>query len=364
MKIVISAWHLRNPHVGLGRYTFNLIKSLGRVDRTNHYEVLIPDQFHSFSSWPNVRYRVFPIPLVKRRLWEQICPLLVGKYDLLHFPYDSCIGRKRGKFVVTLHDAKPQLFPKSSNTINWKKILKNAILPNPLQQIDHIITVSEHSRNDLIERLLISENDITVIYQGVDGEEFSLPTKESVHPYDGGRYVLCVAGKDPTKNVRNLVVAYSQLRPEIRMKHSLVLVGDMDGQRELQELVKQNGVERQTFCAGVVSDEQLVGWYQHASVFVFPSLYEGFGLPVLEAMACGCPVISSKTSSLPEVMGKAGILIDPLNISEIVEAMSQVLTNPDLAQTMREAGLSRAQQFSWDATARATVALYEKVMNG
>ena len=169
MKIVISAWHLQNPHVGLGRYTWNLIESLGRVDRRNEYEVLIPGRSHSFSTWPNVRYRLFPIPLLKRRLWEQVCPLLVGKYDLLHFPYDSCIGIKRGKFVVTLHDAKPQLFPKPLKRIDWKKNVKNTVLPNPMQQIDHIITVSNHSRKRSYRMArTFQKTKITVIYQGVE----------------------------------------------------------------------------------------------------------------------------------------------------------------------------------------------------
>jgi len=289
---------------------------------------------------------------------------MVGKYDLLHFPYDSCIGIKRGKFVVTLHDAKPQIFPKSLKPVDWKRILKNIVIPNPIGQIDHVITVSENSRKDIIERLGISEEGITVIYQGVKCETFSSPIHGTEKLFRGKPYVLSVAGNDPTKNIENLIVAFSMLPSEIRTRHHLVIVGDVSGQKELQQLVKHRGVEKHTMFTGVVSDECLVSLYQHASVFVFPSLYEGFGLPILEAMACGCPVISSKTSSLPEVVGEAGMMVDPLNITEIVEAMVQVLTDPNLVRTMRNLGLVQAQQFSWDKTARATVALYEKVVNG
>ena len=189
MKIVISAWHLKNRNVGIGRYTYHLIENLARVDRTNQYEILIPEGAHDFQPWPNVRYRLIRLPVFRRRVWEQLAPLVVGNYDLLHFPYDSCIGMKRGKFVVTLHDAKPILFPQRSNRPSWKQALKNIIAPYPLQKIDHVVTVSECSRRDLIGQLGISDDRITVIYQGVDLETFF-----SYSPIAGGTlrfYAVC-----------------------------------------------------------------------------------------------------------------------------------------------------------------------------
>jgi glycosyltransferase involved in cell wall biosynthesis len=129
-------------------------------------------------------------------------------------------------------------------------------------------------------------------------------------------------------------------------------------------LVKEQGIAEQTVFTGLVSDPQLVALYQQASAFVFPSLYEGFGLPVLEAMACGCPVITSSTSSLPEVAGKAGILVNPNNTTELMEAMTQVLTDTALALTLRKMGREQAEKFSWEKTARATADLYQKVGHG
>ncbi|MEE8125040.1 MAG: glycosyltransferase family 1 protein [Nitrospirales bacterium] len=363
MKIVIAAWHLRNLNVGLGRYTHSLIEGLGRMDRENHYEILIPGDSHSFKSWPNIRYRFFPFPVFKRRFWEQIAPLLIGRYDLIHFPYDSCLAIKRGKFVVTLHDVKPLLFPKPSKIFDWKRLLKKMVLPHPLRQIDHIVTVSECSRRDIMERLEVSGDRITVIYQGVDLERFSPHVRFQVEEGSVTPYVLCVAGADPTKNVKNLIIAFSLLPAEIRERHHLVLVGDVGRQGEIRQMVKQREIEKQTVYTGVVSDERLASLYQQASVFVFLSLYEGFGLPVLEAMACGCPVISSNTSSLPEVVGDAGILVDPLDISAIVRTMERVLNDTHLVKNLRMAGIARAQKFSWDTTAKATVNLYDRVVN-
>ena len=361
MKIVISAWHLKNRNVGIGRYTYHLIENLGRVDQTNQYEILIPEAGHHFQPYPNIRYRVIRLPIFKRRVWEQLAPLVVGNYDLLHFPYDSCIAMKKGKFIVTLHDAKPILFPQNARPGWWKKALKKMIAPNPRQRIDHVVTVSECSRRDLIEKLGIAEDRISVIYQGVDLEEFSpashMPTEQvALRPF-----VLSVAGMDPSKNIKSLIMAFSKLPPGIRSQHHLVLVGDIKRNHEVQEFVKENGVADRTVFMGIVSDSTLIALYQQAAVFVFPSFYEGFGLPVLEAMACGCPVITSKTSSLPEVLGEAGILVDPHNVQELVKAMSQVLTDNSLALIFRRRGREQAEKFSWEKTARATADLYERI---
>ena len=361
MKIVISAWHLKNRYVGIGRYTYHLIENLPRVDQTNQYEILIPEGTHDFQPWPNVRYRLIRLPVFKRRVWEQLAPLVVGSYDLLHFPYDSCIGMKRGKFVVTLHDAKPILFPQTSNNRNWKQGLKHIIAPHPLQKIDHVVTVSECSRRDLMGQLGITDDRITVIYQGVDLGKFTPSVQPQVEPFGFIPYVLCVAGTDPTKNVKNLMEAFSMLPLEIRSQHHLVLVGDVNRSNVLQQLAKELGLSEQIVLTGLVPESQLIALYQQASLFVFPSLYEGFGLPVLEAMACGCPVITSNTSSLPEVVGKAGILVNPTSTMELMEAMAQVLTNTTLAQTLRQTGRAQAEKFSWEKTARATADLYEKV---
>jgi glycosyltransferase involved in cell wall biosynthesis len=364
VKIVISAWHLKNRNVGIGRYTYHLIESLAQVDHTNQYEILIPEGVHGFQPCPNVRYRLIRLPVFKRRVWEQLAPLVVGNYDLLHFPYDSCIGMKRGKFVVTLHDAKPILFPQTSNRRNWKQVLKDIIAPHPLQKIDHVVTVSECSRRNLIGQLEIPEDRITVIYQGVNLEYFSPSSQSQVEHCDFMPYVLCVAGTDPSKNVKNLVQAFSKLPLEIRRLYHLVLVGDVCRSKELHQLVKEQGIAEQTIFTGIVPDSQLVELYQQASVFVFPSLYEGFGLPVLEAMACGCPVITSNSSSLPEVVGKSGILVNTNSTTELMEAMARVLTDTALAQCLQKMGREQAEKFSWEKTARATRDLYEKIWHG
>lgn len=369
MKIVIAAWHLKDANVGLGRYSRGLIEAIGRVDTENRYEILLPDGAHCFPARPNIRYRRFRFPLFRRRFWEQVVPLLAGRHDLLHFPYDSCVAWKRAKFVVTVHDVKPLIFGGDERRRNLNRTVERILVRNKWDRIDHVLTDSHRSCQDIVERVGVPDNRITVVYPGVDLERFRpapllppLPLGER-----GGvrerPYVLCVAGADPTKNVETLIDAFARLPFLLRDAHDLVLAGDFRRRRDIRERVASAGIEKRTIFTGIIGDERLVELYQQARVFVFPSRYEGFGLPVLEAMACGCPVISSHASSLPEVAGDAAILLDPSDVDGFTRAMVQVLSEEGLARDLRERGLSRAAQFSWDRTARETIAVYEKVVS-
>ena len=361
MKIVIAAWHLMNSNVGLGRYTKNLIEALGRVDQKHDYEILMPVETTMFPSYKNFQYRFCKFPIFKRRFWEHLATRLVGSYDLLHFPYDSCVSKKRGKFVVTIHDVKPLLFPKPHKRMSVARLFKGMFMPHPFKIIDHVITVSKNSQNDIVQQLGVPQERVTVIHQGVEHDRF-FPRPVLVNPQDQQiPYVLSVAGADPTKNIVSLIDAFSQLPDDIRTRHQLLLVGDIQPQGAIRDFVEERGVTRQVIFTGVLSDEELIQHYQNASVFVFPSLYEGFGLPVLEAMACGCPVVCSNTSSLPEVVGDAALMVKPTDVAALEESIRRVLTDDNLSHRLREAGIQQAKKFSWDHTARATVDLYEKI---
>ncbi len=364
MKLVIAAWHLKNFNVGLGRYCRELIEAIGRVDRDNQYDVLMPTDACRFPERPNFRYRVIRFPLFRRRVWEQAAPLLVGRYDLLHFPYDSRAVWKRGKFIATVHDVKPLLFGELRPRRNFGSVIQRILVRDRWAGLDHVVTDSEASRQDLLRLARLPAHRVTVVQPGVDLTRFRpAPLLSGKRGGVRGRpYVLCVAGTDPTKNVSTLVEAFASLALPIRETHDLVLVGDVKKRREVREQVIAAGLEKQTIFTGVVSDERLIEWYQHAAVFVFPSLYEGFGLPVLEAMACGCPVISSNAASLPEVAGDAAILVDPKDTQGFTDAMARVLADADLRRDLRERGLTRAARFTWDRTARNMVAVYEQVL--
>ena len=366
MKIVISAWHIRDFNVGLGRYSRALIEALGRVDKENHYEVLMPDGSYQFPERTNIRYRIIRIPFGKRRLWEQAAPLLVGRYDVLHFPYDSCVAVKRGRFVATVHDVKPLLFEEVRSRTNLNSLVARALVGNRWTRIDHVVTVSRCSKLDIVEHVGFPEDRITVVYQGVELERFHPRQVDRADPSipPTRPYVLCVGGADPTKNLETLVDAFARVVLPIRESYDLILAGDLRRRSDLRERAACAGIEKQTLFTGVVSDERLIELYQEATLFVFPSRYEGFGFPVLEAMACGCPVISSNGSSLPEVAGDAAILVDPSDSEGLARSIERVLSDSDLRQDLRARGLRQASRFSWDRTARDTIAVYRKLSAG
>jgi glycosyltransferase involved in cell wall biosynthesis len=357
VKIAIAAWHLKNPHVGIGRYARELIEALGRVDHTNQYEVLIPCADHPLTARPNMQFRVVRFPLFRRRFWEQVAPLLAGPYDVLHFPYDSCVAWKRGKFVSTIHDVKPLLFPELRTRRSLNRRIEQWLVGDRWKTIDHVITISEYSRQDLVAHAPLRSDQVTVTPLGLDADRF----RPADHRQKGRPYVFCVAGADPTKNVGCLVEAFAKLPEGIRGRFDLVLAGDVCKRKDIRAAVDRLGIGAQCTLLGGVTDEELVAYYQQATVFVFPSLYEGFGLPVLEAMGCGCPVICSNLSSLPEVAGDAALLIDPKDSGQVVAAMSRVLESPALQSELRARGLARAGQFSWDRTASATAAVYQRL---
>jgi glycosyltransferase involved in cell wall biosynthesis len=355
VKIIISAWYLKDFNVGLGRYVRSLIPSLAAIDRTNDYEIAMPVMQPAFHSNANVRYRTITIPFFKRRVWEQAIPWLCGPHDILHLPYDSCVIRKRGKLIVTIHDLKPLLF----NTGRYSRpLIERLFVQDRRTVIDHVVTDSNASAADIQRLLGYPPDRVTVVYPGVDLQQF----RPSASPVGGEvPYVFAVAASDPTKNIETLIQAFSRLPSSLRDRHKLVIAGDVRRRPELVERVTALGMAPHIIFKGIVCDDELIKLYQQAAVFVFPSRYEGFGLPVLEAMACGCPVISSNASSLPEVVGSAGLLRDPSDIDGFAADMALLLGDADRRAHMRERGLAQAGQFSWGRTARELVALYERV---
>jgi len=358
VKIVIAAWHLKNVNVGIGRYARELIEALGRVDRTNQYRILLPQTDHPFTARPNMQYRVVRFPLFRRRFWEQVAPLLVGPHDVLHFPYDSCVAWKRGKFVSTIHDVKPLLFPELRTRTNLNSRIEQWLVGDRWKMIDHVITISEHSRRDLLAHVPLRPDQVSVTPLGLDAERF----RPAEHRQPGKPYVFCVAGSDPTKNVGTLIDAFAKLSESLRDRFDLLLAGDVCKRADIRAAIERLGISRQSKLVGLVSDAELVAYYQQATVFVFPSLYEGFGLPVLEAMGCGCPVICSNVSSLPEVAGDAAVLVDPKDSDQLAAALSRVLESPALQGELKARGLARAGEFSWDRTATETLAVYRRVV--
>jgi glycosyltransferase involved in cell wall biosynthesis len=239
-------------------------------------------------------------------------------------------------------------------------------LPAVLPKINNIITISQQSKQDIMHYLRPSQERIRVIPYGVAAKFQPIPEKEArAHLQErlqiSQRYVLYVGALTERKNIQRTLQAFARIAPTLP-DISFVLTGPRSWKPTMIEtLIAELGIQERVFWTGPLTDTDLPALYSAAELFVFPSLYEGFGLPVLEAMACGAPVVTSNTSSLPEVAGVAAIQVDPYNIDALAAAMQRVLTDPHLAAEMRQKGLSQAQKFSWQRAAQATLAVYEEV---
>ena len=266
--------------------------------------------------------------------------------------------------VTTIHDAIPYVYPQTSTRLDW--LIYHRWLPLAVRRADAVITDSEQSRKDIMAHLPVAPHHVVTVPLAAD-RRFRPMDLAEVEPVLGEYglqrpYILYVGALESRKNLPRLLEAYALLRagsPQWR----LVIVGARKWKfSPIFDAVQRLGLEAHVDFTGYVADEHLPALYSGADLFVFPSLYEGFGLPVLEAMACGAPVVTSNTSSLPEVAGDAALLVDPSDVDQIADAMRLVLTQPALAAALRVRGLARAARFTWERTARETIAVYERVV--
>ncbi|MBI2888042.1 MAG: glycosyltransferase family 4 protein [Chloroflexi bacterium] len=289
--------------------------------------------------------------------------------DLVHDPSGVSpflLGRWAGGFkrVVTIHDAIAFRHPEGYPWLN--NFLHRSYVPATLGHVDAVITVSQHARADLLRFLPATAGRIHVAPDGVS-ERFA-PVPQAVAQQVASRYgcdgpfILSLGAQQARKNLPRLLEAFARLHHQLPAYWLAIAGPSLWAHEDLGDVVRRLGLGDAVRLLGYVPEEELPALYSAASLFVFPSLYEGFGLPVLEAMACGTPVVCSSASSLPEVAGDAALLVDPASVQDMAAAMAHVLTDPDLRAGMRAGGLARARQFTWQRTARETVAVYRSVL--
>jgi len=289
---------------------------------------------------------------------------LLPNAELYHATEHLLMPLRRVPTVLTVHDLIFKLFPRYHKRLNYWFL--NAVMPLFVRRADAVIAISQATRRDLITHYGTPPEKITVVYEAA-APCFRPPTAEAVAAVRARyglpeRFLLTVGTIEPRKNLVRLLETLVRLRREEPKLH-LVVVGSRgwlyeDFFRRRAEL----GLENVVHLPGYVPDADLPAVYGAATVVVMPSLYEGFGLPVLEAMACGVPVVSSRAASLPEIGGEAARYFDPTNVEEMTAVLAQVLGDADLRAEMRAAGLERAARFSWERTARETMAVYERVL--
>ncbi len=287
------------------------------------------------------------------------------KTDLLHVPHFNIPVMGSGKLVVTVHDLVYLKDAKHSGS-HLGRAYVNYLFKQIEKKAHAVLAVSEYTKADLLEhfpklknRIFVTHEAVSFVFQPVGAVEDLERIKKK---YSLARpFVLFVGSLKAHKNVARLIHVLQELRKDKGIPHELLLVGRQDEkEKELLRLIKNSSSFVKAI--GVIGDEELVSLYHLAEVFVLPSLWEGFGLPVLEAMACGTPVLASNRASLPEVVGQAGRLFDPERVDDLKELLYNVLQNRDLRQKMRADGFLQAKKFSWDKTAARTLNVYERVL--
>jgi glycosyltransferase involved in cell wall biosynthesis len=377
---------------GFGRFTRELLTALVRVDQANEYLFFVDQNTARFGAFPagisliEVPTRIAPTEAASasgRRtlsdLWTFSREVLKRDLDLFFFPavYSYFPILNRSKTIVTIHDMMAdhhpaRVFPNKRLLLFWK--LKQNLA---LRQSDVILTVSEHSKKEIVSYYGIPERKVAAISEGPSEIFRRIPqgseTCAVLARYglrSGQRFVLYVGGISPYKNLDVLVDAYH--RVVTQPQHAdvkLVLVGDYQGDvfhsdyPALKQHIENLGLGAQAIFTGYVPDSDLVYLYNAAAVFVLPSLEEGFGLPAIEAMACGTPVIASDRGSLPEVVGQAGRLFDPARPEELSHLLQDVLASEEMRQQMRQAGLLRAESFTWEAAANKTLSVFQRLLS-
>jgi glycosyltransferase involved in cell wall biosynthesis len=383
MKIGVNTLFFRHPTSGSGQYLIHLLNALAEIDTKNEYILVGPDPLaKNVQEQLNVSFTHHATgvagPLgrnasLEKMTWEQWTgPQAARKLgvDIFHVPHFAPpLVTGNIPVVVTIHDVIPLRLP--LYRASAKARVYASVVSRAAHKATMVITISQHAKQDIIETLHIPAERIRVIYQAA-GDEYA-PVEDPAKLAAArarygltGRYIFYLGGLDARKNVPQLVRAFSQLYPRLGDPNlQLLISGNPDKQRgslfpDPRPVAADLGTSGQILFR-FVEDEDKAAIYSGASAFVFPSLYEGFGLDPLEAMSCGTPVICSNRTSLPEVVGDAAISLDPDDLAGMVDAMYNVLTSSELSANLRTKGLQRAKVFSWNKTASETLAVYEEV---
>ncbi|MFN8497671.1 MAG: glycosyltransferase family 1 protein [Anaerolineae bacterium] len=362
--IGFDATTLRGAKSGVGYYTSNLLAHLVEEDAEHDYLLLSNRSVEGEAAGRRLSPRyAFP----NRSIWmHMVLPaaLRAEQPVLCHFTNFTAPLSCQTPFVVTIHDMTLSLFPRLHPM--RQHVVMRPFVPMIARRAAAIIAVSHSARADIVRLLGVPESKVHVIYEAAAARFQPVSTAQVAATRQRyglhGRYILYVGTIEPRKNLVRLVEAYARLRAA-GLPHQMLLVGKLGWDyKALYERIAALGVGGDVHFLGYVPSDDLVSLYNMAEVFAFPSLYEGFGLPVIEAMACGTPVVTTRAGSLAEVAGDAALTVDPLSVGELADALTAVVSDRPLAGQMRERGLARASELSWRETARQTLAVYRQAI--
>ncbi len=373
LHVAVNGWFFDRPHTGSGQYVRNLLLNLLRVDPSPRITLIVPVALAGRISAPDgIATHVARTPFDGRgghmaKVWfEQVAfPRACAQVgaDVMHVPYWGSPLRARIPIIVTVHDIIPLVLPEYRGGPLAR--LYTALVSASAAGASVVITDSDASRRDIITHLRIPEGRVRTVYLAPGGEMRPQPDESDARVRSRyslpGRYVLYLGGYDVRKNVRALIEAYVYVA---RVTDTPLLLAGREKSGNprrfppLRPIIERLGLDTSVRWLGWVEEEDKPALYRNAACFVFPSRYEGFGLEPLEAMACGAPVVCSDATSLPEVVGDAGLTVDPDDVQGLAGAILAILTQDDLAARLAERGLDRAARFSWLETARRTLDAY------
>ncbi len=366
MRIVFIADALDIQYAGVHVYTREIIRAVTTLDQKNEYILIRPESKNQYEGIEEVIVPLSDkipmhrgirqygaIPSAARKLNPDIV-IEPGHFGPFFLP-------KKVKRVTVIHDITPVIMP--DYHIFMSRVFHKLFLPGILKRANHIITNSEYTKSDVTTHYPITRDKTTAILLGKDESFKRDPQVTFLQKYNIKKpYLLYVGTLEPRKNLSRLISAFEKLIDNGICNHQLVLAGKKGWKiDDLYTQIENSSAKNNIVLPGFIDKEDLAGLYTNAEVFVYPSYYEGFGLPILEAMSCGTPVITSNTSSLPEVGGDAALYFDPMSIDDLYQTMAKLISDKNLLLEMEQKGLERAAHFSWEKAGRETIALFESL---
>lgn len=379
MRIGISTSVIQRGQTGVAQYLFALIRALIHAGAEHRFVLFVLEDDLALFKFAEGCVELVAVPErhrppVANILWHQTTlPGLVGKHriDVLHVPsYRRMLWPRPCPLVATIHDLAH--FKIARKYDSARMFYGRTIAPRLARRQHRIIAISENTARDLMAIFRLPRRQIRVVHNGLEHDRFFPGSPELARAAVGGRYglrrpyFLYVARLEhPAKNHVRLIGAFDAFKTATRSDWQLVLAGrDWHRAEAIHGAIRASASASDIACLGFVADEQLPDLYRAAGAFVYPSLFEGFGMPPVEAMACGCPVISSSRGSLGEVVGEAAAIVDPEDVASVANQLGRVFRDASFREQLRGAGLARARNFDWARTARETLDVYERARDG
>ncbi len=370
MKILIDGRGIKTT--GIGRYIENTIIEILKLDKINSYELIVRDE-----DLKRLKLKADNLAFVRTtanifsvKEQTELLKIINGrKPDLVHFTNFNYPIAYQGKFVITIHDLTLLHFRNLRNSLASQayyllkeQVMRNVVLGRGMKKAQAILVPSEYVKEDVATTFKIRRTKIKVTHEAAD-TDFASPRINLASIGINKPYLLYVGNAYPHKNLERLLMAFGKLITKYLLDYQLVIAGKKDSfHQALQASVTEFKLQDRVIFPGYVSDQELAGLYKNASLYVFPSLSEGFGLPPLEAMAHSLPVVSSNATCMPEILGDAAMYFNPKDIEEMSQTMLAVLTDKELASSLIKKGSKQVKKYSWRKTAQETLNVYQKAL--